>query len=74
MAPLPSNLRELIERRAADAPDGVFLIAPEDGRALTFAQLRRKALALAAEAVEPRRPRRAASAKRDRGRRRARSA
>jgi long-chain acyl-CoA synthetase len=57
MAPSPSNLRELIEQRAAAAPDGVFLIAPEDGRSLTFRRLRRKSLALAAlladEGVSP---------------------
>jgi hypothetical protein len=29
---MPSCVRERVERRAAESPDGVFLIAPEDGR------------------------------------------
>jgi long-chain acyl-CoA synthetase len=42
------TVRDLVERRAAETPECVYLIAPADGRTRTFAQLRQDAQALAA--------------------------
>ncbi|MCW2318418.1 long-chain acyl-CoA synthetase [Rhodoblastus acidophilus] len=42
------TVRDLVERRADETPERVFLIGPEDGRAVTFARLRGAARAMAA--------------------------
>lgn len=35
----PENLRELLERRASDRPDKIFLFSEADGRRFTYVEL-----------------------------------
>ena len=56
LKPIPNNLRELLEQRAAGAPDQTFLFSEADGRQFTFAEfdaaVNRTAALLASQAVQ----------------------
>lgn len=45
---MAADIRALLEFQATDRPESLYLVAPESGLALTFAQLRRQALGVAA--------------------------
>ena len=46
-AALDGSIRELVDRRAADAPDAVFLIDPDTGHGISFAELAGRCRAVA---------------------------